>query len=368
MDHGGNPKKRYIGTIDWVNYDMDSEKGTGKREERRWRVIIVGILILVALLGSLTVYRYFSPVKPQTVVGVVVHGDGKKIFLRLATDDTVNGFRAGEIRSYTVKPDIYEEIDLGDLVKGMPGKIRRCALEVKEITPFFKPPIINTGDYILLEDISLNKQPNSMYPNLHVIFKNLGEKKVMAMRVEINGTFIPFSFGITRNSPVGPSRYGGESVPTRWFDPELNETVGFDPAKEETYPVFIEMRFSDYSVQTWDVSVKATSFRSIATVVGGTISLGAVDLFRLGLREGGILSITFRNVWIRKTITEIVVFLDENQVMKTSATIPDAGYWAGSITLPFDVYTGGEYNVTVQVKASDGSIASVSRVTVCERI
>ena len=340
---------------------VDHERSMG------WNIIVV-FLIILAVLGPLSVHRYYSSYKQNTVVGVVVRINERYVFLRLTTDDVTNGFQAGEIYAYTVPYEKLEEIELGNLVKGVPVKAEGNPLLIKQISQFLEPPLIVSGDYIILEDVSLNRGPSSRYPCLFISVYNLGEKKIVAMRAVINGTILPFSFRINRNNPVVPNEWGSDAVSTRWFDPDQNKTVGFMPVVGETYPVFIKVKLLDGSVKTWNTTVKTESYGVIATIgFFEAISVRACDLFRLGPGGGGALSISFRNTWYHNnTINKITVFLDDKQVMEAPANIPVADYWVGSIDLSERVYAGFEYEVTIQVRSTSGNTTSIKRTVICE--
>lgn len=347
---------------------IENQKGSVNSERCRRRNILVVFLIILAVLGPLSVHRYYSSNKQNKVVGVVVRIDENNIFLRLTADDVTNGFKVGEIIAYTVSDQVLEEIERGNLVEGVPMKVKGNPIWIKQMSPFLEPPLIVSGDNILLEDVVLNRGPGSSYPYLYVNIYNLGEKNVIAMRVKINGTILPFSFRIDRNNPVLPNHWGGDDVFTTWFDPGQNKIVGFMPVVGETYPVFIEARLSDGSVKTWETTVKTESYGVIATIgFRHTISVGACDLFRLGLGGGGALSISFRNTWYHNnTINKITVFLDDKQVMEAPANIPVADYWIGSIDLSERVYAGLEYDVTIQVQSTSGNTTSIKRTEICE--
>lgn len=352
----------------------------------------MALLVLLGLvLVSTTVMLYSDLSRTRTalreareglgaVSGIIVsldrveyEDDSASFFglLRLTTDDGVNDVGTGEISDYRMILDEYVELRVGNLVSGVPMRGEIPALRVECITPFFHPPIINTGEYIEFEVVELNTVGPSLYLGLH----NLGEKDIIAVRAEVNGTLIPFFFGVDKEHPVKPYGYVQDSVPTSWFDPRMNGTAGFKPVHGETYPVVVEITISDdrpfylfKTVRTWNFSVTAVSGHAIASMVdtGTHIEMKSAYIFGHPGEED-FLSLVIRNVW-RKKVTGIAVFVDDVQVADVRTNLKTGSSWRACIGLPFNVYLGSSHNVTIRALTAEGDVAEVSREVICDRI
>ena len=356
----------------------------------------VVLMFLVVALAMLSVVQYIelsqtrsalSEIREElsVVTGVIVSlkrveyedsGEVRYIgLLRLTSDDRVNGVEAGEISDYIIVLDSYRELDVGNLVVGIPLKDEAPSLKVRSVIPFIISPIINTGDYVDFEVVKLNTGVGSSYSSLYLGLNNLGEKEIISIRVEINGTIIPFFFGVNKEHPVKPSKSMHKTVPTSWFDPALNGTAGFRPERGETYPVVVTLTLTDgtltYSgktVKTWNFSVTAISYGAIVTLIdtGSHIEIQSVDLFENRKKED-FLSVVFRNVW-KKTVTNVTILVDDTIVAKARTNLKTGGSWVASMRLPFNVYLSSSHNVTIQTRTADGDIAEVSQVVKSEKI
>jgi len=264
----------------------------------------------------------------------------------------------------------YVELQVGNLVTGNPITGTSNTLYVRNITAFIHPPIINTGEYI-----NLGARLTTVGPYLSLGGQNLGEKDIISVRVEVNGTLIPFFFGVDKEHPVKPYGYLQGSAPTSWFDPEVNGTVGFKPVRGETYPVNVELTLSEdpplylyRTVKTWNLSVTAKSIASIATVAdsGEHIEIRSAYLFKRS-REGYFLSIVVRNVW-SETVTGMKVLVDDVSVAEVRVNLRSGKYWEACVMLPFDLITGRVYRVTLMAFTADGEFAEVSQDVKCLRL
>ena len=353
--------------------------------------VTVILVLLVVVLASLNLVLYLDLIRARSalgearyeltsVSGIIVSLDrveyeesGEVCYiglLRLASDDDVNGVNAGEISDYRMVLDSYMDLDVGNLVIGRPMKEKIPTLHVQSVTSFFLPPIFNTGDYINFEVVELRTGGPTFYLGLH----NLGEKDIISIRAEVNGTSIPFFFGVDKEHPVRPYEYMHDAVPTSWFDPATNGTVGFKPMHGETYPIIVKLTLSEdppvypfKTVKIWNFSVTAVSIHAIATMIdtGTHIEIGSAYLFESS-NKGDFLSFEVRNIW-NKTVTGLEILVDEVQVAGVKTNLKRGSYWKACIRLPFNIYVGSSHNVTVVALTTEGEVAEVSREVKCLR-
>jgi hypothetical protein len=350
------------------------------------------LVIVVATLASLNLFLYSDLVQARsdlseardelgTVSGIILStkaveyddsGEvGYIILLRLVSEDPVNVVAASEISEYRLLLDSYMDLEVGNLVTGKPMKGETPALRVQSVTPFFLPPIVNTGEYIDFEVVELNTVGPSFYLGLH----NLGEKDIISIRIEVNGTLIPFFFGVDKEHPVKPYEYMHDTVPTSWFDPATNGTAGFNPIHGETYSVVVRLTLSDdrpiyhfKSVKTWDFSATALSAYSVETFVPfeSIIRIKSAYLFeQIGNED--FLSIVVKNVWVNP-VTDIEILVDDIQIANLKTNLKSGKYWEACIRLPFNIYVGSSHKVFVRALTEEGEFAELSKEVRCERM
>jgi hypothetical protein len=352
------------------------------------RVILV---LLVVVLASLNIVLYLNLIRARSalgeagyelasVSGIIVsldrveHEESGEVcyigLLRLTSEDDVNGVNAGEISDYRIVLDSYMDLDVGNLVIGRPMKEKIPTLHVQSVTSFFLPPIYNTGDYINFEVVELRTGGPSFYLGLH----NLGEKDIISIRAEVNDTSIPFFFGVDKEHPVRPYEYMHDVVPTSWFDPAMNGTVGFKPIHGETYPIIVKLTLSEDPpvypskiVKTWNFSVTAFSFIGVGSFspFESIVDIRSAYLFERKRNED-FLSIVVENVW-ENPVTDIEILVDEMQVVGVKTNLKSGNSWKACIRLPFNIYVRSSHNVTVRALTAEGEVAEVSREVKCLR-
>ena len=349
------------------------------------------LMIVVVALASLNLYLYSDLVQAHsdlseardelgTVSGIILStkaveyedsGEvGYIILLRLLSEDPVNVVTASEISEYRLVLDSYMDLEVGNLVTGKPMKGETPTLRVQSVTPFFLPPIVNTGEYIDFEVLKFNTVGPSFYLGLH----NLGEKDIISIRAEVNGKLIPFFFGVDKEHPVKSYGYMHGSVPTSWFDPTTNGTVGFKPIHGETYPVVVKLTLSEdppvypfKMVKTWNFSVTAVSEHGFSTFrpFESIIDIKSAYLFeKIGNED--FLSIVVKNVWVNP-VTDIKILVDDIQVAAVKTNLESGNIWKACIRLPFNIYVGSSHNVTVRALTAEGEVAEFSKEVRCER-
>jgi len=290
--------------------------------------------------------------------------------LRLTSEDAVNHVEIGEITKYRMNLDTNVDLDVGNLLIGKPVTGDPPTIQVQYFHPFLRPKIINTGEYVDFGSLELN----TVGPSLRFSLQNLGEKDIISIRVEVNGTFIPFLTGVDKEHPVKPAGHLGGSVPTSWFDPSLNRTVGFKPERGETYPVVVILTLYDgaliyksKTVKTYNFSVPTSSRYSIELMVhmDSAISIRSVSLFSTADGEDFI-SLELKNVYMEE-LSKFVILVDDVSIANVSSQLGVGGYLSVSMKVPFDIYSGTQHNVVVQAFTAQEYISEVSQDVLCVR-
>jgi len=148
----GREALRLISAMDQMGDQPCADMEARSPSRRRQRLILAGLLILLAVLGPLAAYGAYFLLQAPVIVGVVDHksvGHGLEdglpitwytVSIRLATDDPVTGLRAGETLAYIVEKQVYDRLNTGDLVKGIPRREAGPRLELLQVVSGYIPP------------------------------------------------------------------------------------------------------------------------------------------------------------------------------------------------------------------------------------
>ncbi len=347
------------------------------------------IIILIISLASTLVYINYSRQDSTKVVlktietgptlAIVIQGNeakyndngtfiGVTALIRLLTDDSANGLKKGDIADYMILTDD-PNTNNGYLLQGTTFNNQGPVFQVSISTQFFKE-FVNSGDHIVMSAELMGSDGILFGVN------NLGEYDVTSLRASINGTVLPFTFGVSRDSPVKPSwSYSGEAS-TTWYDPAEKVVKGVHLEMNHSYAVHLEVGLSDGSRKVVDEVVPYRPWFGIASIV----AMSAVDHLTIDLLEvngslgTSVVSVSFRNTWgcsgpdswVPKNITKIELFVDDLPVSPATCNLRVSDSWVGSTRTPEAAYQGGVYKVTILLTASDGSTFTTSQDVTCQ--
>lgn len=343
------------------------------------------LIIFVVALASLNLYLYSDLVQTHSdlneareelgeVSGIVVHRDGANVLLRLTTPDRVNNVDVGEMTTYRVLDEYAEDFDIGDLLKGK--LLNNKTIIYEPGIPFFMHDFdygfVNRGDLLLFGGGKITQDLSDPYPVLRFSIRNLGEKEVIAVRAKINDFVLPYTFGVSTDSPIEPSKHEAMSRCTSWYDPATGNVSGYIPADGEEYTVEVTVKFEDYPSQVFtrtDVFELEKGY-SDATVGGfERVFFWEPDLLSFGIRKGGSLSLSFRNEWwigSPQTINRLQLYVDENKLWDEDIRIEPADYFAVTVHIPFDLVPEQEYDVTLVAHSTTGLNSTYTVSTMCQ--
>ena len=327
--------------------------------------------------------------KEETISGIVINRNGNRIWIRLGSPDQVNNKEVGEIMEYYISnKDI--DIEAGDYLQGKLSE--NCTITNLLITPFFQydyhEGFTICGDLLLFSGGKITNDLTDPYPSLKFNIKNLGSKEIIAVRATVNDVILPYTFGVSQDSPLRPSREESFSRYTAWYVPG-GGTGGFLPLDGEGYNVSVTVRFSDLSTQTFTRSdvFKEGGIGSIRFMISkGYIFFSEPDLLWLGLDEGASLSLSFRNVWYKKpeqetanvtikvgenygqTVERLELYLQGSLVWEEDVRIEPSRYFATTIHVPRDLTPGQIYDVTMVAHSQQGLNSTYTVPTLCQYI
>jgi hypothetical protein len=323
----------------------------------------------------------------ETVSGIVIHRSGETVWLRLSTPDQLNEKGVGSIMKYDL-PDNEEDIEIGDHIRGrLKGN---NTITTKKITPFFEYSYHNgymvSGDLLLFSGGKITDDLSDPYPSLRFGFKNLGDKEIIAIMATVNNVFLPYTWGISEETPLRPSREEWFSRYTAWYEPN-GSTGGFVPVDGEEYNVSVTVKFSDLSTRTFTRSrlFEESNIGSIRFMGGkGFLSFREADLLWHGLNRGSTVSLYFRNIWYQEsegmnqtirigetgmqTVKLLELYLDDYLVWEGEVTIEPSRYFGLTVHIPLDLDPGVEYDVTLVAYSEQGLNANSTVTALCQFI
>ncbi len=348
------------------------------RSNDRYFLLIGICLAFLTLTIAYSIWSHpGSPPQLSTgdeVSGIVIHREGARIWLRLTTPDQVNNVSIGEIEAYRVQDKYAEDFDVGDLLKGK--LLGNKTISHEPGVPFFEHDwdygFVNSGDLLLFGGGGIKHDLSKPYPSLSFSIKNLGAKEVIAIRARINELDLPYTFGVSQDSPLEPSRGESFSCYTAWYSPG-GGTGGYVPEDGEEYTVTVTVKFSDYSTRTFTKSGvyrEEDNTGSICFMVSRSYVYFQPDLLLLGRGLGGSLSLSFRNEWSRtnQSIEELELYLEDTLVWGEPVSISRAKYFAVTVHIPFDPVPGKIYDVTLMAHSATGLNSTYTVPTLCQFI
>jgi hypothetical protein len=346
------------------------------------------IVILIISLASTLVYINYNQdstkvvlktIETRPTMAVVIQSNeakyndngkfiGVTALIRLLTDDSANGLKKGDIANYMVLTDD-PNTNGGYLLQGNTSKNQGPIFQVAVGTQFFRE-FVNSGDHIVMSAELMGSDGILFGVN------NLGEYDVTYLRASINGTILPFTFGVSAASPVKPSwSYSGEAS-TTWYDPREKAMKGVHLEMNHSYAVHLEVGLSDGSRKVVDEVVPYRPWFGIGSIVAiSAVDHLSIDLLEVnGFSGTSVVSVSFRNTWgtsgpnswVPRNITKIELFVNGLPVSPATCNLKMGNSWVGSTKTPEVTYQGGVYEVTILLTASDGSTFTTSQDVTCQ--
>jgi DNA-binding transcriptional ArsR family regulator len=386
-----------LSVIDRVETPKVSHTKSKYLKPGNWPTLIIIVLLFVS---ALTNGYYFNLNKNlrdenlelrtsdlETVSGIVIHRSSETVWLRLSTSDQLNEKEVGSIMNYTLR-DNDEDIEIGDHI--MCKLTGNNTIITQQVTPFFEysyhDGYMVSGDLLLYSGGKITDDLSDPYPSLRFGIKNLGDKEIIAIRATVNDVFLPYTWGISEESPLRPSREEWFSRYTAWYEPG-GHTGGFVPVDGEEYNVSVTVKFSDLSTRTF-TSLGLFEESNIGSIrfMGGRdfLSFRDADLLWHGLNRGNTVSLHFRNIWYQEpvgmnqtirigetgmqTVEELELYLNGVMVWKEDVTIEPSRYFALTVHIPRDLDPGDKYDVTLVAYSEQGLNATSTVTALCQYI
>jgi DNA-binding transcriptional ArsR family regulator len=215
------------------------------------KTIFLLMIIAIGSMGSYIIYNQFKS-NEKPITAIVVRLDEAKYsgqtllgfngLLRLIADSTLSSANTGEIKDYFIKTNS-TDIQQGWLVTGFISQGDPIPIFTVNHAQTFLTWFVNTSDFVRVSYIGINT--GNQYPELSIELSNLSDKPITSLRCRINGTLLPFTWGISKTTPIQPSLDYSSSVYTSWIDPTTSERGGLSPISGKTYLASIELGYQD---------------------------------------------------------------------------------------------------------------------------
>ena len=222
-------------------------------------------------------------------------------------------------------------------------------------------------DPLFIEEIVWNRNGKNL-PYLSFVLTNLADVSITNLNVEIDGMTLPWSFGVTRNTPIEPSGIGGGTVFTVWQDLDEDDLVGKYPLKGFRYPVRIKVMYDDNRTRLRKYEIIGEDLGGINSIIGSN-DLHFQDTSLFTTKEGGRISLSLRNNWQRdknQMITGLDIYVDSKKVVDSGQWYSFGEYWVASNTFWMLVVEGQLYNVTLLARSFEGEVSKTTKFVTCE--
>jgi hypothetical protein len=348
-----------------------------KPEERF--VIILGICFVLlsgVIIYALSKQETESNVYPNeyTISGVVIHRSNSRVWLLLTERDTTNNIETGTLMTYNLLNNTDIDFEVGDLLKGtlLDNDTLVCETRINFMNYDYSYGFVVKGDNLLYNGSQIKQDLSSPYPSLRFALYNLGEHEVIGIRVQINDELLPYSFGVSKQSPLAPSQSLYANSYIAWYDPAVGNVTGFTLNDGDEYSVEVTVKYKNLKSATFSSTGVFTldRFGPINSLRGfDSLHMYDPDLFSRGVGEHGTLCFWFRNEWYvngLKQIERVEATIDGQLVLGFDKMIAGGDYFAVYAEIPFDLVDGIVYDVSLIAYSSDGMISKYTLPVLCQ--
>lgn len=226
------------------------------------------------------------------------------------------------------------------------------------------------GDRVQLHKFELTNDAALPYPYIQFTVSNQGDKNITAIRANVNAVDLPYTFAVSKNTPIESSRVRDYAGYTAWYEPG-GGVGGYLPSFGDLYKIRVTLFFSDGSTKVyrkigryWD----RHSF-SIGTL-GGFDILGFEDVSLLAHGERDTINLDFRNDWVvesPQTVRRLELQLGDDTVWEEDVRVNFTGYFVVTVEIPFELESGRRYNVTLIAYSNDGNNSTFTESALCQK-
>ncbi|MBD3171164.1 hypothetical protein GF326_01700 [Candidatus Bathyarchaeota archaeon] len=225
------------------------------------------------------------------------------------------------------------------------------------------------GGSVELIEFEITNDAADPFTCLNIELMNEDQRPITRIRARINEIELPYTFNVSRDNPVQPSRRAEFHRYTAWFVPG-GGVDGYCPVDGEDYKLRLTIDFSDGFTQT---ITKYGRFkeRKIASIrsIGGFEMLFFDKADLLTFVEGSSLYIQLRNVWYlgdSQTLKRLELHVDDEKIFDESIRIKFGEYYAVTVSTPTRFESRQYYNVTLVAYSIEGNTSTYSRKVLCQ--
>jgi hypothetical protein len=347
-----------------------------RTEDRFLAIISVCFVILtgVIIYGIQNQEKESAQQQDQDrIEGIVVHRNDARVWLMLTQIDQPNNINAGQVRVYRLMNSTGDDVDIGDLLMGtlLDNEILIHQSRV-DFMDYSEYGFVLKGDLVVFSSGKIRQSLSDPYPSLRFGISNLGEKEVIGVRVKVNGELLPYSFGVSKQSPLAPSVAMHWNRYIAWHDPKTGKIAGYTPNDGDEYTIEVTIKYDDYSIKTFTSTClfEIDKGYAISTLVGfDKLIMKEPDLLSYGSGSGGSLCFWLRNEWYEdgsKEVERLEVYVDGVLIWCENLTIKGGRYFAVLIDVPFDIVQEKKYDVSLIAYSADDKVSNHTISVICQ--
>ena len=228
----------------------------------------------------------------------------------------------------------------------------------------------NDSSNILVFDLEIKSDASDPYPSLRFGVSNQGDEDVIAIRASINEVDLPYTFGVSEEYPLIPSRTMDYSGYTGWYEPG-GGVGGFIPDELDRYRVRLVILLGDGSTRVFKKSgIFRDSHMASSGSIGGqdTLGFGEADLMAIGVK--GTLNLHILNDWTigaSQTVKRLELHVEDRIVWEEDVRIKHTRCFAVTVMVPFELEPGQYYDVSLVAYSTVRNVSTFTKSTLCQK-
>ena len=222
---------------------------------------------------------------------------------------------------------------------------------------------------VKVEELEITNDATDPFTTLNIEFRNEDQREITKLRARINELDLPYTFNVSADNPVPPSKRGEFHRYTAWYLPGSG-VEGYVPRDGQQYKLRLTIGFSDGTVETITKNDRFNERK-----IGSMRSIGGFEMLfyeyadLLTFPGGGSLSIDLRNEWYigdSQTVNRLRLIVDEEEIWDESIRVRFGEYYAVTVSTPTLFEAGQYHNVTLVAYSMEGNTSTFTRRVLCQ--
>ena len=222
---------------------------------------------------------------------------------------------------------------------------------------------------VKVEELEITNDAADRFTTLTIELRNDDQREITKLRARINDVDLPYTFNVSADNPILPSRAAEFHRYTAWYLPG-GGFEGYVPRDGQRYKLTLTIGFSDGAVETL-TKYERFNERNIGSMrtIGGFEMLFYEDADLLTSQDGSSLSIWLRNEWYTgdsQRVNRLRLLVDEEEVWDESIGIRFSEYYAVTVYTPTMFEAGRYHDVTLVAYSNEGNTSTYTRSILCQ--